>query len=165
MRGLNDDGLKLAQKAARAFFAVLFLYITAFGGCTLVRQRGGPWVVTEDKMPDGTPVVRLEHHKLLMGGAVTLTFPGEHAPVRFTNAPYMRIFRDPNTNDLPYGPVEFADVTFLPGTIAFDAFGHLVELVPRTLYLDGHEVPWTVGTNLMVRPEDKLPVERRPKRR
>lgn len=131
----------------------------------MVRQRGGPWVVTEDKRPDGTPFVLLEHHRLLPGGGVTVLFPGETAPSRFTNAPYQRIFRDPNTNDLPFGPVEFADVTFLPGTIAFDAFGHLIELVPRTLYLDGKEVPWSAGTNWVVRPEGKLPLDKRPKRK
>ena len=76
----------------------------------------------------------------------------------------MRIFRDPNTNDLPYGPVEFADVTFLPGTIAFDAFGHLIEMVPRTLYLDGKEVAWNGETNVVVHPQDRLPMEKRPKR-
>ncbi len=161
---MNDDSIQLARKAARSFFAVLFLYITGYSGCMLVRQRGGPWVVTEDKLTNGTPVVVLEHHKLLAGGPVTLTFPGETAPSRFTNAPYRRIFRTPNTNDLPYGHVEYVDITYLPGTVAFDAFGHLVEMVSRTLYLDGQEVAWTPGTNLVVRPEGKLPIEKRPKR-
>ncbi len=162
---MNDDSIQLARKAAKSFFAVLFLYITGYSGCMLVRQRDGPWVVTEDKLTNGTPVVLLEHHKLLAGGAVTLSFPGEQAPERFTNAPYRRIFRTPNTNDLPYGPVEYADVTFLPGTIAFDAFGHLIEIVSRTLYLDGREIAWTSGTNLVVQPGDKLPPASRPKRR
>lgn len=121
-------------------------------------------MIIEDKQADGTPFVRLEHHRLLPDHPLTLVFPGEKAPERFTNAPYMRIFRDPNTNDLPYGPVEFADVTFLPGTIAFDAFGHLIELVPRILYLDGKEVAWNDQTNLIVRSQEKLPLEKRPKR-
>lgn len=162
---LNDDGLKAAKGFVALFFATLFLYITIYGGCMAYRRRGGPWAVTQDKLPDGTPVMRIEHHVILSGGPVTLTFPGETAPARFTNAPYLRVFSQPNTNIFPYGPVEFLDNTFLPGTVALDVFGHVVEFVPRTLYLDGREVGWLPGTNIVVPMTGKLPVEKRPKRR
>ena len=130
-----------------------------------VRQRGGPWVMFQDRLADGTPVVRLEHHKLLASGGVTLTFPGELAPARFTNAPLMRVFNNPGTNLLPYGPVEFLDVTFLPGTVAVDVFGHLIEAIPRTLFIDGREIPWVTGTNIVVPMTGKLPSDQRPKRK
>ena len=153
-----------------------------------VRQRGGPWVMIQDRAADGTPVVRIEHHKLLIladassrppaipgvrrdpiellaAGGVTFTFPGEHAPDRFTNAPLLTIFKTPNTNALPFGPVEFVDTTFLPGTIAVNIFGHLLEAVPRTLYLDGREIPWVAGTNIVVPLTGKLPANQRPKRK
>jgi hypothetical protein len=162
---LNDEGTKAVKAFAALFFATLFLYVTLYGGCMAVRQRGGPWVMFQDRMPDGTPVVRLEHHKLLSGGGVTLSFPGEHAPSRFTNAPLMRVFNTPSTNILPFGPVEFVDVTFLPGTIAVDCFGHLIEAVPRTLFIDGREIPWVMGTNIVVPMTGKLPPEQRPKRK
>ncbi|MEN9674223.1 MAG: hypothetical protein RIS76_119, partial [Verrucomicrobiota bacterium] len=117
------------------------------------------------KLADGTPLLKIEHHVLLAGGPVTLTFPGEAAPARFTNAPYQRIFSQPNTNIFPYGPVVFLDTTVLPGSVAMDVFGHLVELVPRTLYVDGHEVGWTPGTNIVVPMTGKIPPEQRPKRK
>ena len=162
---MNDEGSKSVKTFAALFIGTLFLYVTIYGGCTAVRQRGGPWVMFQDRAADGTPVVRLEHHKLLAAGGVTLSFPGEHAPDRFTNAPLMTIFITPNTNALPFGPVEFVDTTFLPGTIAVDVFGHLLEAVPRTLYLDGREIPWVAGTNIVVPLTGKLPADKRPKRK
>lgn len=163
---MNEESTKAVRGFVGIFLATLFLYITFYGACTAIRRKGGPWVITQDKAPDGTPVVRLEHHTIIGDGqAVTLRFPGEQAPARFTNAPFRRIYSLPNTNSLPYGPVEFLDVTFLPGTIAFDAFGHLVEMVPRTLFLDGREIPWVPGTNIVVDAAMKLPPEQRPKAR
>ncbi|MBN8245917.1 MAG: hypothetical protein J0L84_00575 [Verrucomicrobia bacterium] len=162
---VNDDGTRAAKGFVGLFIATLFLYITFYGGCMAYRGRGGPWAVTQDKLADGTPVLRIEHHKILSAGAVTLTFPGETAPARFTNAPYRRIFSQPNTNIFPYGPVEFLDTTFLPGSVALDVFGHIVELVPRTLYLDGRDLGWTPGTNILVPMTSKIPPEARPKRK
>lgn len=65
---------------------------------------------------------------------------------------------------MPYGEIEFVDTTFLPGTIAFDAFGHLIELQPKALFVDAKEYSWVSGTNITLAPGDKLPPGRRPKR-
>jgi hypothetical protein len=163
---LNRDGTKAAKAFVGIFFATLFLYVTFYGACAAARRKGGPWVVTQDRLADGTPVLRIEHHKIIgLSNVVSITFPGERAPERFTNAPLQRIYTLPSTNALPFGPVEFVDVTFLPGTIALDAFGHLVEMVQRTLYLDGHEIPWTPGTNIVANPDTKLAADRRPQRK
>lgn len=162
---MNDEGSRAVKRFAGLFFGTLFVYVTFYGACMAYRQRGGPWVMFQDRATNGTPVVRLEHHKLLADGGVTFSFPGEHAPDRFTNAPLMRIFNTPNTNTLPFGPVEFVDTTFLPGTIAVDVFGHLIEANPRILYLDGREIPWVAGTNIVVPITGKLTADQRPQRK
>lgn len=145
------------------FIGTLFLYITFYGGCMAYRHKGGPWAITQDKLPDGTPIVKIEHHRILSNAPVILHFPGEVAPARFTNHPLLRIYSQPNTNTLPYGPVVFLDTTFLPGNVTLDVFGHLVEMVPRTLYIDGKEVGWNPGTNITLSPTNKLPTDVRPK--
>lgn len=145
------------------FIATLFFYITFYGGCMACRRKGGPWAITQDKLPDGTPIVKIEHHLILSNAPVILQFPGEVAPARFTNHPFLRLYTQPNTNALPYGPVVFLDTTFLPGNVTLDVFGHLVEMIPRTLFIDGKEVGWHPGTNIIVSPSYKLPLEARPK--
>ncbi len=162
---MNDEGSKAVRNLIAIFIATLFLYITGYGGCTAVRQRGGPWVVIQGKDPSGQPWMRIAQHRILGDRDVTLVFPGEMAPARFTNDPFQRVFNSPNTNSLPYGPIPFVDVTFFPGTVALDAFGHLIEMVPRTLFLDGHEIPWVPGTNIVVSRDGKLPPEKRPLRK
>ena len=162
---MNDEGTKAVRNFGVVFIATLFLYVTIYGGCAAARQRGGPWVVIQGKGAGGEPWVRIAHHRVLGTNEVTLRFPGEVAPARFTNDPYTRIFNTPNTNALPYGPTPFVDVTFFPGTVAIDVFGHLIEMVPRTLYHDGREIPWVPGTNMVVSTEGKLPPEKRPVRK
>ncbi|HRI15163.1 MAG TPA: hypothetical protein PLX89_19380 [Verrucomicrobiota bacterium] len=160
---MNDEGARAAKGFVGLFFATLFLYITFYGGCMACRRKGGPWAITQDKLSDGTPILKIEHHRLLSNGPVILRFPGETAPARFTNHPFLRIYTQPNTNALPYGPVVFLDTTFLPGNVTLDVFGHLVEIIPRTLYVDGHDVGWNPGTNIVLSPAAKLPIEVRPK--
>ena len=162
---MNDEGSKAIRNLIAIFIATLFLYITGYGGCTALRRRGGPWVVIQGRDTAGQPWMRIAQHRILGDHDVTLLFPGEIPPARFTNDPYLRVFNSPNTNGLPYGPIPFVDVTFFPGTVAVDVFGHLVELVPRTLYLDGREIPWVPGTNIVVSREGKLPPEKRPVRK
>ena len=148
---MNEEGHQAVKKFVGIFVGTMVLYVTIYGGCEAVRRRGGPWVVFQDKAADGTPVVRVEHHRLLAAGPVTLTFPGEQAPARFTNAPFMRVF-----NSNPTG---------FPGTVVFDAFGHLLELQPHRLFLDGRELPWVPGTNIVVPTAGKLPLGQRPQRK
>jgi hypothetical protein len=34
------------------------------------------------------------------------------------------------------------DATSLPGTVAFELFGHEIQLLPRVLTIDNQERPW-----------------------
>lgn len=135
------------------FVATLFGYVTLYGGCQLVRRRGGPWNLTYAMASNGVPELRIEHPKLLGPQPVVLSFPGEK-PGR-TDLPITAVFSVPITNAMPFGPVIFVDNSLLPGTVAVNCFGHVVELVPRTLFVDMKEVPWTPGAHIVLSPTNK----------
>lgn len=160
---VSNDPSPEAEKALRKFFGVfigtLFLYVTIYGGCQAYRVRNGAWQLTFDRLADGTPQLRIEHPKILGSGPVALSFPGENAP-RVTNGPITWVYRGPDTNTTPFGPIVFLDTTQLPGTIAINAFGHAVQMVPRTLQVDFQEIPWTSGTNIVLQASAKPDPER-----
>ena len=160
---MNHDPSPEAERALKKFFgifiATLFLYVTVYGGCEAYRVRNGAWHLTFDKESDGTPVLRIDHPRLLATGPVSIRFPGEDAP-RVTNGPITYVYSRPDTNTTPFGPMYFIDTTQLPGTVALGAFGHVVEMIPRTVFVDFREVPWMSGTNLTLSVADKPSPER-----
>jgi hypothetical protein len=160
---LNNDPSPEAEKTLRKFFGVfigtLFLYVTIYGGCQAYRVRSGAWQLTFDRLPDGTPQLRIDHPRILPSGPLALSFPGENAP-RVTNGPITWVYSRPDTNSTPFGPIAFLDTTQLPGTISIIAFGHAVEMVPRTLSVDFAEVPWISGTNIVLGAASKPSADR-----
>lgn len=151
----------MMKRLFATFVATLFLYVTLYGACEMRRRQGGPWNLTF-ALSNGVPELRIEHPKLLGPAPVTIRFPGE-TPTR-TDLPITAVFSQPITNAMPFGPVIFVENTVLPGTVTLNCFGHVVEVVPRTLYLDLKEVAWVPGTNIVVDPKDKpAPDKIRPK--
>ena len=140
------------------FIGTLFLYVTLYGACELKRRHGGPWNLIYALGSNGVPELRIEHPRILGPQPVTLRFPGETAAR--TDLPLIVVFSQPITNAMPFGPVIFVDSTILPGTVTLNCFGHVVEMVPRTLFVDLHEVPWMAGTNITLGPGSKPPPER-----
>src|SRR5580765_3080008 len=45
--------------------------------------------------------------------------------------------------EVPFGKCVFQDPLFLPGTVALEIAGHEIQLMPRTLTLDGIEHGWS----------------------
>jgi len=155
---LNDEVSGAARRVFGVFILTLFAYITLFGACQIQRRKAGAWALTFDQVSNGAPSLRIEHPRLLKNGPVTLFFPGEK-PER-TDLPITAVFTDPITNRMPFGPILFVDTSALPGTVTLNAFGHVVEMIPRTLFVDFNTVPWSPGTNLVVQPGTKPPPER-----
>ena len=56
---------------------------------------------------------------------------------------------------MPFGRVKFEDLTYLPGTVTFDFFGHEIELIPRTLYINRKPRPWQSNAIISLTPADK----------
>ena len=68
---------------------------------------------------------------------------------------------------VPLGRVKFEDLTYLPGTVTLEMFGHEIELLPRTLYINRKPHPWKSNETIRLTTADKPPElpEPRPKKK
>jgi hypothetical protein len=133
------------------FVAVLVLYGLVFYGIEHLRERKGGWMVEFQAAtgPEGIPSLVVSQPSLALTN-VTILFHGERA----TNAPGRVVF-DRVRQPVPMGRVLYEDLTFLPGVVTFELFGHEVELLPRTLVANQRLIPWRSGMTLELWPTNK----------
>ena len=141
---------KLPRHLAIGFLIALAVYVSFFACDQRVRQRKGPWEVTFHTNAAGFAAITVNQRSLQLTN-VQIVFSGETA----TNTGTVSFDRP--QQQIPFGKVKFEDLTYLPGSVAFDFFGHEVELLPRTLYLNKKEVPWKSDTVFAVNSSEKLP--------
>jgi hypothetical protein len=141
---------KLPRHLAIGFAMALAIYAGFFTCDQRLRHRKGPWQVTFGTNAAGQASIRVNQPALQITN-VQIVFQGETA----TNGGQI-IFNKPQQT-IPFGKVKFDDLTYLPGSVAFDFFGHEVELLPRTLYLNKKEFEWNSGATFELKPEEKLP--------
>lgn len=125
------------------------IYAGGFALDQHLRTRRGPWEVTFTTEPSGAPAVIVNQRQLNIAN-LKIVFLGEamtnvHAAVAF----------DSPQKPVPFGKVKFEDLTYLPGTVTFDFFGHEVELLPRTLYLNRKAHPWMSNEAIQLSSTDK----------
>jgi hypothetical protein len=135
------------------FGLALAIYIIAYAGDAWLRHRKGAWEVSFEHATNGEPSLVVTQKALGISN-VRITFAGEVT----TNSGTV-IFDRPQ-KPIPYGAIQFEDLTFLPGSVVLHLFSHEIELLPRTLYLNKTEHPWVNGTNYVLRPGEKLSPER-----
>ena len=133
------------------FVGVLLLYLGAFYGCEHVRARKGPWEVQFITDATGRPSVVVYQPKLGIS-AVEILFSDEQ--VTTTNLSERVAFRRPFT-PTPFGKEIYEDLTFLPGVVTFDFFGHEIELLPRVLIANKKEIPWRSDSTIELSKADK----------
>lgn len=149
---LVDSSDRLPKHLLIAFFIALGIYVLFFAGDQWTRTHKGPWEVAFETNAQGEATIVVNQPKLGIAD-VRITFSGEQA----TNTGTVRF--DKPRKPLPYGTNKFDDLTYQPGSVAFGFFGHELELLPRTLYLNKKEHPWVSGTNFVLKPDEKLPPE------
>jgi hypothetical protein len=122
------------------------------------RQTGrGPWQMDFGTNAAGTPEIVIGQPALGVSN-VTVRFEGEQlAP---TNGTGTVAFLRPRMRT-PFGRVVYDDLMFQPGSVAVDAFGHVVEMVPRTLVLNGRTNAWRNGAIYTLFPTNKVSAETR----
>jgi len=148
-----DSPDRLPKHLLIAFLLALGIYAGFFVFDQSMRTRNGPWQVSFETNAQGFAAIRVDHSKLALSN-VLVVFLGERA----TNSGGRMLFDKPQ-QPVPFGKVKFEDLTYLPGSVAFDFFGHEMELLPRTMYLNKKEFYWTNNTVIELRAEEKLPPE------
>lgn len=137
--------------------AVLALvgYVFFYSCDAHLRERKGPWEVTFAVETDGTPTLQL-HQSGLGISNVWIRFPQERLPAD-TNPPALpqTVRFDQPSRTVPFGKLAFDDLMYLPGTVVLHCFGHEVQMLPRGLFLDRAEFPWTSDTTHNRQPSDK----------
>lgn len=136
-----------------AFVIATVGYLVLYQVDRVVRLRKGPWEVVFAREVSGSPSVTINQPTLKVTG-FKLVFPGEQTDA--TNLP-MTVRFDGPLRAVPFGELAFDDVTFLPGTVVLNLFGHGVQLLPRTLTLDRREVPWQPGAVVEVTGTNRFP--------
>jgi hypothetical protein len=140
----------ILKHAALAFAFALFGYVLFFSCDAHLRTRKGPWIVDFGRTTNGEPMITINQPNLNVQN-VRILLQGEKA----TNTGTIR-FETPQHLDTPYGRVRFHDLTYLPGTITLDLFGHEVEMLPRTLFINTKEVPWRNDELIVLTPTNKI---------
>lgn len=143
---------RLPRHLAIAFGLALGMYGVIFMLDQGVRTRKGPWEVRFGMNGAGFAMITVDQPRVGVTN-VQVVFVGETA----TNGGRL-VFSKPQ-QAVPFGKVKFEDLTYLPGSVAFDFFGHEVELLPRTLYLNKKEHAWKSGAVFELKAEEKLPPE------
>ena len=126
------------------FAAVLLAYLAVFNGIEWLRQRKGSWQVEFAATPEGRPflAVTQAYHRI----SAVIEFPDEQVK---TSAQVIAFDR-PKKGIPPFGKVLYEDLTFLPGVVTFDLFGHEIELLPRILIANKKEIPWPVAKHIQL---------------
>lgn len=132
-----------------AFALAVGCYVVGFGVDRQLRTRRGPWSVTFQQGEGGDACLVIQQPRLGIRD-VQVSFAGE----RWTQAPVTVRFEHPRES-VPLGRVKYDDLSYLPGVVTLELYGHEIELLPRVLYVDRRAVPWTQATNLVLTAADR----------
>ncbi|HEV8541142.1 MAG TPA: hypothetical protein VGR78_02010 [Verrucomicrobiae bacterium] len=140
---------RLSRHLIIAFVLAVGLYALFFSCDQKVRTRKGPWEVQFTTNAEGFAMIVVDQRTLQISN-VQIVFLAEHA------SNFGIVAFDAPLKPIPFGQTKFEDLTYLPGSEAFNFFGHEVELLPRTLYLNKKEQPWVSGKAYLLHKDAKL---------
>ena len=139
---------KLLWQLVLLFVVALVGYAAVFGWIEHRRVAKGPWVVSFT--PDNESPAILVNQSTLGIRDVRVIFKGTKSQTNLAQAIEFSQARAVPF-DVPFGRCVFQDTTFLPGTVAFEIFGHQIQLMPRVLTIDKAEQPWRSGATIELR--------------
>ena len=149
----SDNPLK---QFAVVFVITLVIYAASYQWIEHKRRVHGPWQITFTTDPAGHPSLIINQPAFGITNSRVILI---EETATLTNAPVSLTLKDPRQTpiDVPFGKLKYMDLTFLPGTLTFELHGHEIELIPRTLYLNRKETPWTPNTDHHLKTSEKLP--------
>ncbi|MFM2294195.1 MAG: hypothetical protein RLZZ350_608 [Verrucomicrobiota bacterium] len=130
--------MRAAKIFITVFLIVLFFYVTIFTVIEHRRVTNGPWEVTFT-----TNALVINQPRLgLTNIQITLATPALAAA---TNLPTTLLFElnTPTPYAVPGGQCVFLDLLYHPGTVVLELGGHQLQLMPRILTVDHHELAWS----------------------
>lgn len=142
-----------------AFFCALAGYVFFFACDHQMRIRKGPWQVVFAET-NQTPAIVVSQRSMGITN-VHIIFNGD-APTNSISGETIE-FGKP-LQHIPFGEVLFEDLTYLPGSVAMNFFGHQIELLPRTLIINRKEIPWASNQTYQLSTNEKLPEFKLPKK-
>jgi hypothetical protein len=125
------------------------IYVAAFAFDQHLRTRRGPWQVTFVAETSGDTAIIVNQPRLNISN-LKIVFAGE----RMTK-PAVTVAFDVPQRRVPLGRVKFEDLTYLPGTVTLEMFGHEIELLPRTLYINRKARAWKSGETIALSAADR----------
>jgi hypothetical protein len=130
-----------------AFVAALVFYASGFALNSYLQQRRGPWEITFSANSQGEALMVIRQPALGIDGT-RIIFSGKKPA---TTEPIRVCFETPRTS-IPFGEVIYDDLTYLPGVVTLQVFGHEMELLPRTLYINRKPLSWPEATQVILPP-------------
>lgn len=146
------------KSIAFTFVLCVGFYLLAWSWMNRRQTGQGPWQVTFGTNSAGVPQLVINQNARGISN-VTVLFPGESAG---TNGGGTVAFDKPK-KPVPFGRVAYDDLMFQPGSVALDCFGHIVEMLPRNLGLNGQANAWASGSEHTLWSTNKLSEDARKK--
>jgi hypothetical protein len=140
------------------FVAAVIFYVLAYWWMNKQQTGKGPWQANFTTNSMGVPQLVIAQPTLGISN-VTVQFAGEQ--LASSNGTGIVNFAKPKQST-PFGRVAYDDLMFQPGDVALDCFGHIVEMVPAALGLNGIRFGWTNAV-YSLQSTNKLSVEARKK--
>lgn len=131
------------------FAIAVLVYILFYTSIEHRRTAKGPWRVTFTSDASHEAALLVDQPALGITNA-GVVFKDQTLPTNFSGKVLTFEQPRPVPYDIPFGKCIFMDTTFLPGTLVLDAFGHEVQLLPRTLLIDRKEQGWHSGATLLI---------------
>jgi hypothetical protein len=165
-----------------AFMLALVGYAAFYQGIEHWRARKGPWLVTFTHRSAHVPAIVIDQAALAITNVQIIfaaenlpatnapsTFPADpsrpNSPITANRSPATALLFDqpkPVPYAVPFGQCLFLDLSFLPGTVTFDLFGHEIQLLPRVLIIDRQEYPWRPDAIITLHPAPATPTQALP---